>query len=169
MRTGWSMHLHGRLLLLLSVLFAIPVLAQTRHAVYGELGGAGILPTFNYERRLTDRVAARIGAGFIVGEDSDGEEDFTMVFPLAASYISHPQANHHFEAGGGILFVVGDAQDFGPGDDEEEKISNVGISGLLGYRYQRPERSFVFRTGVTPFYYDGEAFPFIGLSFGWAW
>jgi hypothetical protein len=43
------------------------------------------------------------------------------------------------------------------------------VTGLIGYRYQKPARGFVFRAGVTPFFYDADFAPFAGISFGYAW
>ncbi|HEX8410963.1 MAG TPA: hypothetical protein VF883_19010 [Thermoanaerobaculia bacterium] len=155
--------------LLLSVL-AVPAFAQQppRNAAYVEIGGNGIIPTINYERRFSDRFAGRIGFSIVTSEESGGEEDVTFAIPVMANFISHPRLNHHFEAGGGVLFVVGDEQDFSIGNDGEE-IANVALTGLAGYRFQRPGRGFVFRAGITPFYFDGDFAPWAGVSFGYGW
>ena len=140
-----------------------------RNAAYVEIGGNGLLPTINYERRFTDRWAGRIGFTVVTGEEADGDTDVTYGLPVMANFISHPAGNHHVEAGGGLLFVVGDAQEFAPGDEDDEQIANAALTGLAGYRYQRPGRGFVFRAGFTPFFADGEFFPFAGISFGYGW
>jgi hypothetical protein len=151
---------------LLVVAASLPLQAQ--HAAYAEIGGSGIIPTVNYERRFSPNFAAHIGLGVVSASESGGDTDVTVALPLVGSYISHPQSNHHFEAGGGLLFVFGDAQDF-DAFDEDDSVSNVAVTGLAGYRYQKPDRGFVFRATVTPVVYDGGVAPWAGLSFGYAW
>lgn len=163
-----GMNVRRHLLLLALLLPGTIASAQARNAAYVEIGGNGIVPTVNYERRFTERVAGRIGFAFIASMESDGDRDTTFAVPLVVNYISHPQRNHHFETGAGLLFVVGDAQEFAPGDDDEE-ISNLALTGLIGYRYQKPARGFVFRAGITPFFYDGDFAPWAGISFGYGW
>ena len=159
---------------LVLLLLTVTAFAQQppRNAAYVELGGNGVLPTLNYERRFTDHWAGRIGFVVITSEETEEEDDdVTFAFPVVANFISHPASNHHFEVGGGLLFVVGDEQEFAPdgGEDEDEQISNVALTGLAGYRYQRPGRGFVFRAGLTPFFIDGDFAPFAGISFGYGW
>ena len=137
-----------------------------RNAVYGEILGNGIFPTANYERRFTDRFAGRVGLSVIFGS-SGGDTDLTLAIPVMGIFISHPTTNHHFEAGGGVLLVAGDAQDFL--FDSDEQIANGALTGVLGYRFQRPGRGFLFRAGATPIVSDGEVLPLIGLSFGYVW
>ena len=158
-------------LLLVLVTAAASAQQPPRNAAYLEIGGNGVLPTVNYERRFTDHWAGRIGFSVITSQEADEEDDdVTYAFPVMANFISHPASNHHFEAGGGLLFVVGDEQEFAPGgDDEDEQISNVALTALAGYRYQRPGRGFVFRAGLTPFFVDGDFAPFAGISFGYGW
>ena len=156
------------ILTLLLLSFAAFAQEPPRHAAYGEVFGNGILPTVNYELRFTNHWAGRIGLGAVFTSESDGDSEATFAIPIMANYISHPERSHHFEAGGGVLFVTGDAQDFWLGDDDEE-IANVALTGVAGYRYQRPGRGFIFRAGVTPFYFDGEVAPFAGVSFGYGW
>ena len=46
-----------------------------KNNVYAELGGAGFIPTINYERMLTDNIVARVGWGSGTGEeDHDGHD-----------------------------------------------------------------------------------------------
>lgn len=155
--------------------FALLALAATaaaqeppRNAAYVELGGNGVLPTLNYERRFTDHWAGRIGFMVVSSEEDGGDSETTLFVPLVASYITHPRRNHHFEAGGGLLLVTGEEQDLFFGE-EDDTISNVAVTALAGYRYQRPGRGFLFRGGLTPIYTEGELYALAGISFGYSW
>ena len=140
-----------------------------RNGAYFELGGSGVIPTFNYERRVTDLWFGRVGASVVRGE-SEGDTDTTYVFPLTLSRVSRPASNHHLELGGGLTLAVGDAQDFYDiGEDGDESHSAVVLTGLAGYRYQRPGRGFQFRAVFTPVFGAGDLLPWGGLSIGYAW
>ena len=139
------------------------VSAQTKYATYAEFGGSGLLPTANIEKRFTPHFAGRIGLSIVLFHD-DGA---TALMPVVASYISHPVSNHHFEAGGGVLIAFGDTDDFDSRDGESN--TNIAVTGLLGYRYQKPERGFMFRAGFTPIHYDEDITPIAGVSFGYNW
>ncbi|HET7434312.1 MAG TPA: hypothetical protein VFN10_06315 [Thermoanaerobaculia bacterium] len=153
------------------MLFAHQALAQeARNAAYFELGGSAVVPSFNYERRLNERWFARIGASIVEGESSDGDTARTFVIPLTASSVNRPSANHHLELGGGILIAAGDRQDlFDLGEDDDETFSTLFVTGIVGYRYQKPDGGFQFRAVFTPVAGDGELLPWAGVSFGYAW
>ena len=155
-------------LLALSLAAASIVSAQARNAAYFELGGNGIVPTVNYERQLSERLHGRAGFGFVYGETEGGDDDLTFVFPLMVNYLTHPAGNHHFEAGAGVTFITGDAQDLYD-SDEGETISNLIGTATAGYRYQKPGRGFVFRAGLTPVFDDSGILPWAGISFGYRW
>ena len=135
--------------------------------LFRSLGGSAIIPSFNYERRLTDRWYGRIGGSVVVGEESD-DDDVTFVFPITASWVSRPSANHHFEVGGGAGLVTGDRQDFYDNADDES-FSSGFVSGIAGYRYQKPDGGFQFRAVFTPVAGGGDVLPWVGLSLGYAW
>jgi hypothetical protein len=149
--------------------FAItfPLFAQ-RHTAYGELGGNGLLLTANYERRFSPHVAGRIGFSFVeVEEESSGDTDPVVIVPLMVNYLTHPRLNHHLELGAGVTIAVGETS--GWASDIDEDFSAVIGTATIGYRYQRPERGFVFRAGLTPFF-DGDGIaPWAGVSFGYGW
>ena len=157
-------------LLALSVL-ALPASAQlARNAAFFELGGNAVVPSFNYERRVAEQWYARAGATVITSESSTGNEDTTFVIPLTASWVSNPAASHHFEAGGGVTIAAGDRQDlFDIDDDDDENFSNLFVTGIIGYRYQKPGRGFQFRAFGSPVAGAGELLPWAGVSFGYAW
>lgn len=156
-------------LALVSFLAVTAYAQETRNAVYFELGGSAIVPSINYERRLSERWFGRIGASYIVGETSD-DTDTTFVVPLTVSSVNRPAGNHHLELGGGITLVAGDEQDFYDlGEDEEDELSTLFVTGLVGYRYQKPGGGFQFRTAFTPAAAAGGVLPWFGVSFGYAW
>lgn len=168
---------------LLLLLFACTVLVtarsaeaqETNNAVYFELGGSAIVPSFNYERRLTEQWFGRIGltvvTGESVGSSGESESDTTFIVPLTGSWVSRPEMNHHLELGGGVTIAGGDRQDlFDFGDDAaEENFSTAFVTGIVGYRYQKPEGGFQFRAAFTPVAGGGDFLPWAGVSFGYAW
>ena len=156
-------------LVLLSLSFALPTLAQARNAAYFEIGGNGVIPTFNYERQFSERWYARAGFSVVVGEESNGDDDVTWVFPLMIGGLSHPNGNHHFETAGGITLITGDSQDLYDTDEDDEELSNVVGTATIGYRYQKPGRGFVFRAGLTPIFDGSDVLPWAGVSFGYRW
>lgn len=153
--------------IVISLLIATSVSAQ-RNVAYFELGGNGIIPSFNYERQLSERLYGRVGFSFVVGEEADGDTDQTYIFPLMVNYLTHPAGNHHFEAGAGATWITGDSQDLYDNDDDEE-LSNLVGTLTIGYRYQKPARGFVFRAGFTPVFDTGGVLPWGGVSFGYRW
>lgn len=161
------------LLLLLVLTSLVAVAQEARNVAYGEFGGSAIAPSVNYERRFRESWFGRIGVSYIHSEtvnDEGTDTDETFVLPLTASWISHPQGRHHFEAGGGVTFITGDSQDlyFDEGDEEED-VSGAYLTGIAGYRYQKPGNAFVFRATLTPIAGDGELLFWGGVSFGYAW
>lgn len=167
------------LLLLLTTLTVVSMAGrseaqETNNAVYFELGGSAIVPSFNYERRLSERWFGRIGLSVVTGESESSlgetDSDTTFIVPLTASWISRPERNHHLELGGGVTIAGGDRQDlFEFGDDDDENFSTAFVTGIVGYRYQKPEGGFQFRAAFTPVAGGGDFLPWAGVSFGYAW
>ncbi len=162
-------------LVLLLALLALPreASAQTaRNAAYFELGGSAIIPSLNYERQFAARPArdwyGRVGVSFVTSKTLEDTET-TFIIPLTVSSVNRPAANHHLELGGGITIAAGDRQDLFESVDDDEQFSNVFITGILGYRYQKPAGRFQFRSVLTPVAGGGEILPWLGLSFGYAW
>jgi hypothetical protein len=161
-------------LLLLALLLAPATLAQeARNAVHFELGGSAIVPSVNYERRLNTNWFGRAGLSVVTGQSdsaTDGDTATTFIVPLTASYVSRPSSSHHLELGGGVTIAGGDRQelyDFGDGEDEE--FSTLFVTGIVGYRYQKPDGGFQFRAAFTPVAGGGDFLPWAGVSFGYAW
>ena len=170
-----AMRLPFALRALLLLAFAIVVVpetaAQARNAAYFELGGSAIVPSVNYERRLSQNWFGRIGASVVTGEsEGDSDSDTTFIIPLTGSWVNRPASNHHLELGGGLTIAAGDRQDlFEFGDDEDESFSTAFITGIAGYRYQKPDGGFQFRAVFTPVAGGGDFLPWAGVSFGYAW
>ncbi|HEU0053131.1 MAG TPA: hypothetical protein VFQ39_08130 [Longimicrobium sp.] len=151
---------------------AAPAAVTARNAVYVELLGNGVLYSVNYDRRLTDNVAGRVGVSFLTVEEDDGDRGTLAMAPIVASYL-FGEGNSHFEAGLGVLLASASVSDVG--DDEGEdwfdlsgSASGVLGTGVLGYRYQRPDGGFVFRAGLTPIFDTEDFIPWFGVSFGYA-
>ena len=155
---------------MLVLLSAVPLIAQeeARNAVYFELGGSAIFASLNYEHRLRGQWWGRGGASMIEGESST-DTDTTFIVPLTVSHVGNPWSNHHLELGGGLTFAFGDEQDLFDFDEEDEEFTNVLLTGLVGYRYQKPEGGFQFRTGLMPMVGEDIFMPWFGVSFGYAW
>jgi hypothetical protein len=140
------------------------------HAAYVELLGNGGLYSVNYERALTPALRVRLGAGAWTSESfwSDAQTRF-RTFPMMLQIVPGGGA-HHLEAGIGVLpGLRGRERDVG------ESGSFVSLIGVVGYRYEPPQRRFVFRAGFAPFYGFGDSsiaypeagfLPSLGLSFG---
>lgn len=157
------------LLLLFSALAAFEVHAQApRNGGYFELGGSVIGASFNYERRLGERWLGRAGLSWITGDSGD-DSDTTFLVPLTVSSVSRPESSHHFELGGGITVVAGDRQDLWGAYDDDDEVSTVLLTGIVGYRYQKPTGGFQFRAVLTPLAGEGGVVPWAGVSFGYAW
>jgi hypothetical protein len=140
------------------------------NAVYLELLGNGGLYSINYERALRPALRVRVGAAAWTAEAFwSGAETRIRTFPVMLQMV-RGDGVHHLEAGIGVL----------PGHRGRDRdVSASGgfasLIGLVGYRYERPLRRFVFRPGFTPFYgfgdpstaYPEQGFlPSLGFSFG---
>jgi len=157
------------LLVLSSLLFSADLHAQTaRNAAYFELGGSAIVPSINYERRLNEHWFGRAGLSYVSSESSS-RTDRTFIVPLTISSITKPQGNHHLELGGGVTFAGGDRQELFDSADSDATFSTVIVTGIVGYRYQKPDGGFQFRSVFTPVAGGGDFLPWFGVSFGYAW
>ena len=152
-----------------------PLFAQSageaRHAVYLELLGSGGVVSLNYEREIADGVLVRAGFGSWTATSlfSDAETKFTTV-PVTIAAVRGDR--HRVEFGGGVTFGRRARELFAGRTD-----NFVSLTGLVGYRYEKPGRGLLFRAGVTPFYGFGEEdvaypekgfFPSFGVSLGYS-
>jgi hypothetical protein len=53
--------------------------------------------------------------------------------------------------------------------DDDDEVSTVLLTGIVGYRYQKPAGGFQFRAVFTPLAGEGGVVPWAGVSFGYAW
>ena len=139
-----------------------------KNNVYAELGGAGFIPTINYERMLTDNIVARVGWGSGTGEEDHdghdhGDESKISFIPLGAAYLLG-SVNHKLEFGGGMTMISG-TFDIGADEEADAKANMTYFGG--GYRYQRGTGGFLL--GVKGYYLSlaGFSVPWAGLTLGW--
>lgn len=161
----------GALLAILTLLSADDSLAQpadVQQAVHFELFGSGILPTVNYERSLNENWIGRAGFSFMTTE-SESSNSVVVVLPITVSYVTRPSSNHHFELGGGATFVrEGSSSDLWD-EYTSESSSGALATGIVGYRYQKPNGGFQFRAVATPMSDGRYTFVIPGFSFGYSW
>ncbi len=144
-------------ILLFSAMF---VNAQNK-AVYGELGGNGLVFSANYDMRFTK---AENGFGFRVGVGYAGGTDVSVVtFPVGINYLTGKEA-HHLELGIGVTPVTATVDIF---NDEDAKGSTTFIMPTIGYRYAKVGKGFIGRIYVGPVIVGGGFFfPWGGISAG---
>lgn len=131
-------------------------------AIYAELFGKAIIFSVNYDRRFSKRTD---GLGFMVGlgyVESDGASLFSLPFSL--NYLLGKKGKF-LELGAGATYLSGSATD----------ISNISSSGssfignlTIGYRSQPEHGGFMFRAGITPFFFKNNFLPYYPyVSFGY--
>ena len=128
--------------------------------IYFELGGAGIIYSFNYDGRFgktENGLGMRIGIG---GAVVSGEGYFAV--PVQINYLLGTHGKY-FEIGSGITFAPG-IDIFGNGTSTYGTLS-------FGFRKQPlGKKGFSFRAAFTPlirFAEGGTFFPFAGVSWGY--
>lgn len=139
-----------------------------RNAAYLEVGGSAIAPSINFERRFTEEWVGRAGLSWVTGETSEDTET-TFIVPLTASHVNRPWSSHHLELGGGVTLVLGDSLDLWDSFDDDEKVTDAFLTGIVGYRYQKPTGGFQFRAVLTPVLGSEGGGLWGGVSFGYAW
>ena len=140
--------------------------------VYLELGGPGLLYSMNYERKFTDRLWGRVGAGyfFISGSANIGIQYLFGDGPW------------HIESGIGFSgafmedILTGFTINFGESNDNNEENGSdreymAYYNTTIGLRYQPnryENRDLFFRISFTPLinYNLKGAAPWAGISFG---
>lgn len=138
--------------------------SRPQQAAFVELGGNGLIVSFNYDTRLQNRPdgwGLRVGAGGLAAGN-----DFTFVsVPVQVNYLAGRNGNY-FEVGAGITYSNGR---FWGIDD-----SRLFGTTTFGYRHQPVNGGFLFRAGLTPIFTvndnDGPFFIpyFAGISLGYA-
>ena len=135
---------------------------RVKNVVYLELLGNGVGYSFNYERRLADRLWGRIGAGYIPAL-------FVRLaaFPVGVSYLFGKKSKF-LETGLVTTFAYADVDELFDSEDEEE--FGIILSPTIGYRYQPQEKNLFFKIAFTPLFtpFEKKFSPSGGLSLGYS-
>jgi hypothetical protein len=132
---------------------------QTRkNAVFIEFLGNGGLYSLNYERQFLDKMVIRGGVSFYPE---------AIAIPLTVGKLVGRSQDLFELAIGSTILNFNASGESNPG-------TAVFLTGVIGYRYQKPEGNFLFRIGFTPLInvYDvvGKEFESViflgGMSFG---
>lgn len=147
-------------------LFAQQPRSQNRAstALYAELLGSGLFFSINYEHRMDQALAFRVG-GLYGGEKAY----WGFVQALGLESLA---PSHHLEYGGGIGIIGVEFTLWGYSSSGPAK-PHVYFPLHVGYRFQPSDGGLVFRLGFTPIVIIGEnktgLLPWGGLSLGWSW
>jgi hypothetical protein len=136
--------------------------AQGNKAVYGELGGNGLVFSANYDMRFGK---TETGFGFRAGIGFAATGGLTVItFPVGLNYLTG-QGPHHLEAGIGVTPVTATVSFFE--DDDNETGTATFVMPTIGYRYASKGKGFVGRIYVGPVFAGGSVFfPWGGISAG---
>jgi hypothetical protein len=123
-----------------------------KNSFFLELGGNSLFYSLNYDRILLDRSAwklsGRIGGmyfpGFMVANRH------MIGIPVEVSYL-RGNRNHHLEIGLGFTPIY-DTYPLSTSRGEDYQWRDLVVLGVarIGYRYQKREGGFFFKTGFTP-------------------
>lgn len=129
--------------------------------VYFELGGAGIIYSFNYDGRFSkyeNGLGFRVGIG---GASVNGDGYFAV--PVQINYLAGTKGKY-FEIGAGTTYAPG-LKLF------DDQSSNVYGTVCLGFRKQPSgKKGFTFRAAFMPiigFENNASFLPFAGISWGY--
>lgn len=136
--------------------------------VFAELGGQGLLFTFNYDTRFSNKrngIGGRAGIGYFA---VDGDHITTV--PIGLNYLLGKGKNF-FEIGlGATLVSLGSSNGdfFFTNDNGNNSESTVIGTMSFSYRLQPIDSGFSLRAGLTPiFNADGFIPYYAGLSLGY--
>jgi hypothetical protein len=148
--------------------------APYRNSLYLEVGGNGLLGSFNYERLFPlagDPIAALRLGGLVI---PDEKRNFILAVPAEISFINGKR-NLKFEFGFGITYIKYVDLELESNWTETEVIQPFLPVFRLGGRYQKPGSPYFLRFAFTPYFLsDGEAetglpfMPWGGVSFGYS-
>lgn len=117
-----------------------------RSSTYIEVGGPGLITSFNYDlriRNVNDGLGVRLGVG---GFMIDGDGLFAV--PAQLNYLSGKRGKY-FEVGAGITYCSSSGTIF---MTDTETDSNVIGTLTFGYRYQPNKGGVNFRVGLSPIF-----------------
>ena len=135
---------------------------RVKNVVYLELLGNGVGYSFNYERRLADRLWGRIGASY-----TPALFVRLAAFPIGVSYLFGKKSKF-LETGLVTTFAYADVDALFDSEDEEE--FGIILSPTIGYRYQPQEKNLFFKIAFTPLFtpFEKKFSPSGGLSLGYS-
>jgi hypothetical protein len=138
-------------------LLLTPELVSKKNAVYCSIGGVLFYTSGSlfYERIIKEKIKEKNINVFVrggYGMTAATEKDGTGRFVLLESGVVTGESKSHFEGALGINVFR---------HDFSETIS-IYPAGSVGYRYQKPDGGFIFRTGIG---YPEAVFIGIGFSF----
>lgn len=130
---------------------------------YLELGGKGFI-SGNVDFQVVQKIRLTAGVTMLdyALEDPDTGEESNSPWPSPSVMVMNlfGSGPRYFELGAGVSMSPR------PGADYRGNDSAWSYHGVIGYRYQKPDRVF-FRIGFTPFYrVNWVALPLIGISLG---
>lgn len=129
--------------------------SNLKHAIFAELGGAGLTGSVNYELRMFETFALGLGVGVVPG----GLDAGLVPTVNGGARVLLFEGAHHLELGLGALV--------GAIDDDDAAF----FVPVAGYRYQAPEGGLVARVTFSPLFRlndPSDVLPWGGLSAGWA-
>lgn len=138
-----------------------PLLVKAQNkAVYGEIGGNGLVFSANYDMRFSQN---ENGFGFKAGIGLAATGGVTIItFPVGLNYLTG-KGPHHLELGVGATYITASTTIF----DSNETGGGFLYMPTFGYRYAKEKKGFVGRIYVGPVFVGGEAFfPWGGISAG---
>lgn len=157
-------------------IFAAAQSGTAKTSIYLELLGNSGVYSLNVERTLTSNLNGRIGFGAWSTEEFWSEGERTLVtFPVMGNML-FGEGSNKFEIGAGFLLGWSRFQS-GSGEENDSTKAIFNLTGVVGYRYQKPQGGFVGRLGLTPFlaltsgedsYPDPGFFLSGGVSLGYA-
>ena len=116
---------------------------QSKHTVYFEALGNGLIYSINYDYGFSDDVVGwglRLGVGYTPFSDSN-----FLTIPCMVNYVIGKE-RHFLEIGAGAVFFTGDAHFLGDYSYDDSFGATMNIS----YRFQPSQGGLFFKGGVAP-------------------
>lgn len=125
-------------------------------SVYGEIGGAGLAFSANFDGRFMGHkgIGYRVGAGFLPLTNRS-----IITIPLGINVLLG-KGSSFFEAEVTGTFVSASAK-------FKDNVTKWFVYPHVGYRYAKPSGGFLFRLNAGPLLLSGHVYPWAGLSFGY--
>ncbi|MBK8427283.1 MAG: hypothetical protein IPL27_15460 [Lewinellaceae bacterium] len=136
-----------------------------KNAIFGELGGNGLLASINYERQLSSKpgFGVRLGMGFY------GVKPTHLTVPAGVNYLIPLKKNNSFlDLGFGLTFSSANVRLVLASDDgAQNKEKNIHVNVIPGIGFRRhTSKNMMWRFGLTPIINDNGVIPFLGFALG---